>query len=584
MKRKTKENLVLALVILTALVLFLVLYRSQATKIELPAGTEVKESSLKEWTVDSSSLNNVTLREDKSIYGETDTNLYDVYISVFPTKDENGEMLDFSAFSLHQSRDHTYNPILDCNIQILQEGMKPDPLINLDLANAVIRVRGNSSRGDTYKSYKVKLNEDTEGFFGQYNLNINKHSEDVCKVSTKLCTDLLTGIDELCSFQTRFMRVWIRDTSLPEEKQEFKYYGLYTQIEQPNKSYLETRGLSSNASLYKARNFSFQMSDALKNVDDPDYDETAFEEILGIREAKDHTELLEMIEAVNDTTRDFEEIFYTYFDEENYITWLAFNLLLGNNDIINHNFLLYHPDNNSKWYFIPWDFDGTLQYGEYESSLMKLPLNLKGAQKLNQSVLHRRFLRLPGSIEKITKKMEELLAEDITEEKVKSLTDSYMPVLEKTVSLPPDIELLEMAPNELPDYIDGLYDCIYNNYETFKAAMEYSSPMYVQIPEKNADGTIHYAWDSSFSYQGRTITYNVAVATDYYMKDIVYEEKGLTSTSLDSKEALEPGTYYLKVTAVDSEGNEQLSMERFETMLTAVKGLNVNGVLEFKIE
>ena len=215
---------------------------------------------------------------------------------------------------------------------------------------------------------------------------------------------------------------------------------------------------------------------------------------------------------------------------------------------------------------------------------MKLPLNLKGAQKLNQSVLHRRFLRIPGSIEKIVKKMTELLAEDITEEKVKSLTDSYMPVLEKTVSLPPDIELLEMAPNELPDYIDGLYNCIYNNYETFKEAMEYSSPMYVQIPEKNADGTIHYAWDSSFSYQGRTITYNVAVATDYNMKDIVYEEKGLTSTSLDSKEALEPGTYYLKVTAVDSEGNEQLSMERFETMLTAVKGLNVNGILEFKIE
>ena len=38
------------------------------------------------------------------------------------------------------------------------------------------------------------------------------------------------------------------------------------------------------------------------------------------------------------------------------------------------------------------------------------------------------------------------------------------------------------------------------------------------------------------------------------------------------------------MTAVDSEGHEQLSMERFETMLTDIKGYNVNGLLEFVIE
>ena len=46
---------------------------------------------------------------------------------------------------------------------------------------------------------------------------------------------------------------------------------------------------------------------------------------------------------------------------------------------------------------------------------------------------------------------------------------------------------------------------------------------------------------------------------------------------------MQSGIYYLKVTAVDSEGNEQLSMERYETMLTEVKGLNVNGLLEIEI-
>ena len=69
---------------------------------------------------------------------------------------------------------------------------------------------------------------------------------------------------------------------------QFKYYGLYTEIEQPNKAYLEARGLSSSGSMYKARNFSFHLDDALKDVDDSEYSEEEFETVLTIREATDH--------------------------------------------------------------------------------------------------------------------------------------------------------------------------------------------------------------------------------------------------------------------------------------------------------
>lgn len=282
-------------------------------------------------------------------------------------------MIDFSAFSLHSSRDHNYNPVLNCNVQILAEGKKPDPLLDLDSKNATIRVRGNSSRGSTYKSYKVKLDVEAGAFFGQKNLNINKHSYDVSKIATKLQTDLLADIDNIASYRTYFMRLWIRDASLPEEEQEFQYYGLYTETEQPNKTYLEARGLSSSAVMYKAADFSFARNDALRNVDDPEYSEEAFETVLAIREGTSHEKLLEMIEAVNDTTRDFKEIFSTYFEEENYLTWLAFNLLVGNEDILNHNFILYNSNNSNTWYFIPWDFDGALRYGRFgESAFSRL--------------------------------------------------------------------------------------------------------------------------------------------------------------------------------------------------------------------
>ncbi len=418
---RINEKMLLGLVMAGAAVMFIILYINTRIPIE-EAGAGTVHASLEDWDIAASDANGAGLHEDKSIY-EQDSNLYDVYISVFPTRDDDGEMIDFSAFGLHTARDHSYNPVLNCNIQILEEGQKPDPLLDLNQKNATIRVRGNSSRGAAYKSYKVKLEEEAGTFFGQKNLNINKHAGDVSKIATKLQTDLLTQIDHIAGYRTYFMRLWIRDASLPEEEQEFAYYGLYTETEQPNKTYLETRGLASNAVMYKASDFSFALRDVLRNVDDPEYSEEEFETVLSIREGSDHGKLLDMMEAVNDMTRDFGEIFYTYFDEENYLTWLAFNLLMGNEDIINHNYILYSPENALTWYFIPWDFDGALRYGEHRSTFSQ-PESLRGIQMLNSGILHRRYLRMEGGMEKLEEKMRELLETAVTGHRVTGLVNS----------------------------------------------------------------------------------------------------------------------------------------------------------------
>lgn len=569
------EGLGLGLVTAAAAVLFAALYMGSRIPIE-EAGKSGETSSLEGWDIAGSAANGIGLHEDKGIY-EQDSDIYDVYISVFPTKNDAGEMIDLSAFALHSARDHSYNPVLNCNVQILSEGQKPDPLLDLDHKNATIRVRGNSSRGASYKSYKVKLEEEAGTFLGQKNLNINKHAGDVSKISTKLQTDLLAHMDDIASYRTYYMRLWIRDASLPEEEQEFVYYGLYTEIEQPNKTYLETRGLSSNAVMYKASDFSFALNDALRNVDDPAYSEEEFETVLSIREGSNHEKLLAMLADVNDPARDFGEIFETYFDEDNYLTWLAFNLLMGNEDIINHNYIIYSPENALSWYFIPWDFDGALRFGEYRSSFSQ-PDSLRGIQTLNTGILHRRYFRLEGSVEKLDDKMQELLDTVITRERVDGLVDSYKPVLEKTMPLYPDIDLLDMSPAELIPYIDGMYDGILDNYEAFRRALEYPAPMFVSMPEVRSDGTIRFAWDASYSYQGRPITYNVRVYEDPRMQDLVFEQTGIEQTECISAQSLPEGTYYLKVTAVDSQGNEQFSLEHVDG-----DNLFVFGLLEFEI-
>lgn len=552
------KNMTLGLMTLTAIALFIVLYSDWERR------TRGKG-----------------LTEDKSIYTR-DNNIYDVYISIFPTENDAGDMIDLSAFSLHTSGNKDYNPVLDCNIQILKEGETPDVEGDMDSKNATIRVRGDSTRGDKYKNYKVKLENNAEPFFGQTNLNINKETQDVTKIATKLQTDLLADIDNIFSYRTYFMRVWIRDASLPKEEQKFQYQGLYTEIEQPNKDYLKARGIGENTVMYKANNFAFAFSDVLRNTDDPMYDEDAFETVLGIQAGRDHKKLMEMLAAVNDMTLDFQETFQTYFDEENYLTWLAFNLLMGNEDTVSHNYLFFSSGNSKTWYFVPWDFDGALYFKQFVDTKQH-PLSLKSIQGLNASILHRRYFQMDGSIEKLQKKMEELLAKWITKRRVAELVAPYRNVLEKTLSIPPDDGLAYMPLEELNLYLDHLHEGMINCYELYRENVLYPIPVFIAQPEKQEDGSLKFAWDPSYSYQGLPVTYKIEVYDDA-RKEPVFEQENIEDTSWVLQEGLEPGIYFIRVSVMDSEGHEQTNLERFYGEIADGSTVKVHGWMEFVID
>ena len=118
-RNRKQKNRILFFMTLTAAVLFAVLYAD----LEKQPGTEI------------------IVEENKEIYKQ-DNLIYDAYISVFPTKDKEGAVADFSSFSLITDENRDYNPVLDCNVQILKEGEKPDAKTDLNSKNATIRVRG----------------------------------------------------------------------------------------------------------------------------------------------------------------------------------------------------------------------------------------------------------------------------------------------------------------------------------------------------------------------------------------------------------------------------------------------------------
>lgn len=553
-------KIILGICLGLSLILFVYLYQNTGYEVEEPIKTvEV----LNDWSIEKSSINGAPLIENKNVYlGQEPGKIEKIYITVFPTEDSEGNMLSLSAFDLHTARNKNYNPLLNVNVQFGDEnGGLPD-INNLDQINGTIRVRGNSARGASYKSYKVKLKDGNDAFYGQSILNLNKHMYDVSKISNKFSMDIISSINNIASFRTNFMQVYIRDASLQEGESEFKYYGLYTHVEQPNKTYLRSRGLDENGNMYKATNFEFRKTPELKDVDDPTYSEEEFETILNIREGKNHTKLLEMLTNVNDLNLDFNEVFSKYFNEDNYLTWLACNILLGNEDIIAHNYIIYSPKNSLTWYLLPWDYDGSFKFGEYSSSFTA-PMSLKGIQRLTGVLLHRRYLKQEGNLDKLIKKIDELMDSDFSKEKISFLINQYKSVLDTTMDIYPDVLISEIPPNEINDYIDQFGVQIQKNYENFLISNEFPSPIFVSEPEVTKQGKLNFNWEASYDYQGDLITYGITLAKDYDMEQIVFEENGLVDTTYTYEGELTPGIYYMRVTTTDEQDNTQISLDYY---------------------
>lgn len=180
---------------------------------------------------------------------------------------------------------------------------------------------------------------------------------------------------------------------------------------------------------------------------------------------------------------------------------------------------------------------------------------------------------MEGSIEKLDRKMKELLSESITREKVAELTESYKTVLEKTMWMQPDVDRLRMPPDELLSYVDGMYDGILDNYEAVRAALEYPAPMFVAAPERLANGDVKFAWEASYSYQGRPVKYHIRLYEDYHMQSLVYEQTDIEQTEWIMDKELENGVYYLQVTVTDNQGHEQFSLEHVENDEVFQEGL-----------
>lgn len=506
------------------------------------------------------------LAEDRRVYdNDKEDSVIDLYVTVL-NKESNETFYTINHW--YDNGGTTDPPKLSA---IVQEGGQNGPQngdwgYGMNVPNSSIEIRGNSSRFVSQKSYQLKLAENAGLWHGQTVINLNKHQYDLTRVRQKLSFDFFKKIPNLTSLRTQFVHLHVKDLTSVTPDQLFQDYGLFTQIEQPNKRFLYSHGLDPNGNLYKANFFEFQRySEKLKLATDPDYNKDEFETILQIKGSEDHDKLLKMLDDVNNYKLSINDVIDKYFNRDNYLTWLAVNILLGNMDTDAQNFYLYNPLNSEKFYFLPWDYDAAWGQQAEENERHK-GFTAKwqlGISNYWGAILHQRFFKDPENIDDLDKKIEEV-SKIINKQKIKESIDKYYPIASSLIKKSPDLEGVPFKIEDFDKSYQNLINLPEQNKDIYYKNLENPMPIYLD-DVKQEDGATEFSWVPSYDLQGDDLTYDFQVSQSIDFNSVYIEQKDLTNTSVTLEaNKLKQGQNYWRVIVKDSKGNTQIAFDRLK--------------------
>jgi len=455
-----------------------------------------------------------------------------------------------------------------------------------NVSNATLRLRGESSRSDSLKSYRIKLDSKKNLWRGERRLQLNKHSGDPTRIKNKLSFDLMSTIPNLPSLRTQFSNLYI----------DGKDYGLYTHVEHVGKEYLQRRNWDKNSRIYKANSFEFSMQDALLlDSQGKPLNLEAFESVLEIKRGKNHQALLDMISAVEDETNSFQDdVLNKHFNINNYLTWAAVHILMGNTDVTSYNYYLYNPKGTELFYFLPWDFDLTWGYDWQPTTIeggYAPPRRKQGPHSLWSTAFGKRFLSQPGALDLLNQAVLEIKQNYLSADKIRAYTDSYYNLVYPLISRQPDFYNLDInEPSEAEILVE--YNRLYNdlaniveqNYNRFLNVQ--NSPMPFDMDPPRIEGrNIIFTWEAAVDLQGDGVTYDLEIADkpEFKESDIKFSIKNLTDTSYTTQWMLPQGNYYYKITARDTRNPTENWQLSYEEIYNPENDFSAHGVIEFSV-
>lgn len=282
-----------------------------------------------------------------------------------------------------------------------------------------------------------------------------------------------------------------------------------------------------------------------------------------------------MLNDVNDMSIPIDKVIEEHFDLDNYLTWLAVNILTDNMDTDANNFYLYSPLNSDKWYFLPWDYDGAWGVQRMEMSISDYQ---NGLSNYWGSVLHNRYFRSEAHIQQLKDKIEEVskyINKDTVTAQMKLYEGTVKPYLESA----PDIKFLPQMTSRLSEEMKYIAQVPEMGKKLFLEDLEKPKPFYLDDVKTEADGKQTYSWGLSYDFQGDDLLYDLSVAKDPEFTQVVTTKKDLSNNTV-TLDGLPKGIYYWKVIVRDTQGHSQIAFDKyFDT-----EEQPYYGIREFEVE
>jgi spore coat protein H len=510
--------------------------------------------------IDFSQLDAMGIKDNPALYKLEDRyKIWDLYVTVYQGSDEKtGGVFDLT--SLNAIMGMTPDPQLDAQVYIVDPdtGNRIFNTVNTEV-NSTFSLRGQSARIEEQKSYKIKVYDGQGTFQGQQVLNLNKHTSDPSRLAQKFSFDQMAAFPDMVSLRTTFFRVHIKDGS--KKQVEYVNYGLFTHVEQPNKTFLNEHDLDPNGTLYKPTDFEFFESPYIVPVEDPEFDKDMFSLLLKIRENPDNAKLAAMLEDINNPSSNFPLVFQKYFDIDNYLTWCAMNLLLNNYDTMSRNYLLYSPSYSEKWYFLPWDYDKCMLSEErFMSRGMK---EFFGLARYWGTTLHKRFYSDPAHVKMLDARIDELYAlmmkqdwQSLTKNYSNTILSGFLNSLDETYD---DTDVDEIREN-ITDFQNRITFC----YNLYYSTQDNPMPIFLGSPKQDESKRITFNWSPAMDLQADRVYYQFSIFTDFKNRvnsSVFREETSLTKITPEIQ--LPNGIYYWSAVVYDNKGNHQLAYDRY---------------------
>ncbi|MFQ6100383.1 MAG: CotH kinase family protein [Anaerolineae bacterium] len=227
-----------------------------------------------------------------------------------------------------------------------------------------VRYRGDTARGMPKKCWKVFF-PGSDLFEGQEELNLNADYVDQTLLRSYINYDLFSRVG-VPAPRAGYARLYINPSTSSGQSsgRSDGYYGLFSQVEQVDERFLHRQGIEIHGNLYKPF---YGGLHALDHITDPDKRLWWYRHYYPKKTNRESgiDDIIAFIELINYTSDEqFPETIADVLDVNGWLDWYAVNILIGNYEMTNKNYYLYHDLSRGRWMIFPWDLDLSLGHNQ----------------------------------------------------------------------------------------------------------------------------------------------------------------------------------------------------------------------------